>query len=159
MILNSTMQHRIFWKTTIWETFYQHHYKWSLRNSYHWIIFVLDCFGYYFSIFFAFLHIYAHRYRYQEQTPLWWFVLWEQFGKSILRTCGGLKFMGAVEDSSTLKSYLSKINFIVPRHSILKPLYLEFPRNRPAGMFTDVIYFLAERTQPDVLSPVWWKAA
>ena len=32
----------------------------------------------------------ARTFRYQEETLLWWYVMWKICGKRVLRTCGGM---------------------------------------------------------------------
>ena len=37
----------------------------------------------------------ARTFRYQEETLLWWYVMWKIGGEGVLRTCEGMKLMGA----------------------------------------------------------------
>ena len=56
----------------------------------------------------------ARSFRYQEQTLTWWYVLLKQHGEQILRTCGGLKFLGSQIDSDdhALNPSSAQVNFI-----------------------------------------------
>ena len=86
----------------------------------------------------------ARSFRYQEQTLTWWYVLLKQHGEQILRTCGGLKFLGSQIDSDdhALNPSSAQVNFIVPTASALrklKPTKLDVSHPRKPGVFHDVL--------------------
>ena len=83
-------------------------------------------------------------FRYQEETLLWWYVMWKKIGgEGVLRTCGGMKLMGACLETDGRETALSPsaahINFIVPSHGLLRKLQpiigAEFPSTRPSPSF------------------------
>ena len=79
----------------------------------------------------------ARCFRYQQETLTWWYVLLKQHGEQILRTCGGLKFLGR-----TLEPSSAQVNFIVPTASVLrklKPTKLDVSQPRKPGVFHDVL--------------------
>ena len=85
-------------------------------------------------------------FRYQEETLLWWYVMWKIGGERVLRTCGGMQLMGACLETDGRETALSPsaahINFIVPSHGLLRklqPIGAEFPSTRPSGIFQDVL--------------------
>ena len=59
----------------------------------------------------------ARTFRYQEETLLWWYVMWKFGGERVLRTCGGMKLMGACLETDGRETAISPsaahINFIV----------------------------------------------
>ena len=52
-----------------------------------------------------------------EQTLAWWYVLLKQHGEQIMKTCGGLIFLGTAFNPSS-----SQVNFIVTTASALRKL-------------------------------------
>ena len=86
----------------------------------------------------------ARSFLYQEQTLTWCYVLLKQHGEQILRTCGGLKFLGSQIDSDdhALNPSSAQVNFIVPTASALrklKPTKLDVSQPRKPGVFHDVL--------------------
>ena len=74
-------------------------------------------------------------------------------GERVLRTCGGLKFIGPIShsNSTVLSPSAAHVNFVVPSQSILRnvqPLDMDFPSRREPGIFTDVLSSM--NTNPDV---------
>ena len=71
-------------------------------------------------------------------------MLLKQHGEQILRTCGGLKFLGSQIDSDdhALNPSSAQVNFIVPTASALrklKPTKLDVSKPRKPGVFHDVL--------------------
>ena len=94
----------------------------------------------------------ARTFRYQSQTLVWWYVLLKQHGELILRTCGGLKFLGIMGDESNtqMKPTSAKINFVVPSPSILRslrPTELDVSSQKSPGVFHDVLNIIEKNPE------------
>ena len=108
-----------YWMKTTWMDSWIDWLRWYFQKYCHWIMYAS-----FYSLTWSIFCLNEMLDSYQKETLVWWFVLFKQHGEQLLRTCGGMKFLGSCtdEDSTSMKPTSAQINFIVPTPSILRKL-------------------------------------